>query len=267
MGNKQIPGQMSIFDILEQQKPSHDLKGDPDYQGRMDEIVRLSIENDWENTMSLYDCECGEAPVRKFISCHDYFIECPKCLRRTETHPKMYKAMQAWNRHEVSAPHPPQIHRYLRYGPHTLIPKVRVEAREWLDRYGVPDWVEWTKDSLPCANCTWWDGTDCCSAGHTNHYEYGYLICDGFYQSIVEGKPSTVGDSFPSGMHQESVVYELDIRGICDDPYCPQCGRGFWTESQRSEVDCERCPDCHVRISWARWHKINDKEESNEDPG
>lgn len=216
--------------------------------------------------MNLYDCECGEAPVCKFISCHDYFVECPKCLRRTETHPKMYKAMQAWNRHEVSAPHPPQIYRYLRHGAHTLIPKVRVEAREWLDRYGVPDWVEWSKSSLPCANCTWWDGTNCRSGGHTNHYEYGYLICDGFYQSIVERKPSTVGDSYPSGMHQEPVVYELDIRGICDDPYCPQCGRGFWTESKRSEVDCERCPDCHVKISWARWHKMNDEEESNEDP-
>ena len=155
----------------------------------------------------------------------------------------------------------PPIHRYLRYGPHTLIPEVREETKAYLDAHGVPDWVEWSRDSLPCENCTWWDGSNCCSGGHTNHFEYGYLICDGFFQSITERKPSTVGDSFPSGTPQEHHVYPLDIRGLCDDPYCPQCGRGFWTESSKSEVDCERCPDCHVRIDWTQWHRINDKEE------
>ena len=55
-------------------------------------------------------------------------------------------------------------------------------------------------------------------------------------------------------------IYELDIRGICDDPYCPKCGRGFWTESKRSEVDCERCPDCHIKIDWSLWHRLNDEE-------
>lgn len=99
--------------------------------------------------------------------------------------------------------HVPPIHRYLRYGPHTLIPEVREETKAWLDRNGVPEWVEWSKSSLPCANCTWWDGTNCCSGGHTNHYEYGYLICDGFYQSCVGRKPSTVGESFPHGIKQE----------------------------------------------------------------
>ena len=162
----------------------------------------------------------------------------------------------------------PPIHRYLRYGPHTLISEVREETKAYLDKYGVPDWVTWDKKSLPCPNCTWWDGTTCRSGGHTNHYEYGYLICDGFFQSIVERKPSTVGESFPSGIHQDSIVYALDIRGICDDPYCPQCGYPFETTRScaRYEVDCERCPVCHVRVDWASWHQRNDKEESNEDP-
>ena len=55
-------------------------------------------------------------------------------------------------------------------------------------------------------------------------------------------------------------AYPLDIMGISDDPYCPKCGRGFWTESKRSEVDCERCPDCGIRLDWTLWHRINDKE-------
>ena len=57
-------------------------------------------------------------------------------------------------------------------------------------------------------------------------------------------------------------IYPLDIKGICDDPYCPKCGRGFWTESKRSEVDCERCPDCGIRLDWTLWHRINDKEDN-----
>jgi hypothetical protein len=51
-------------------------------------------------------------------------------------------------------------------------------------------------------------------------------------------------------------VYELDIRGICDDAYCPKCNYGFMD----SETDAERCPKCGVKVSWERWHKINDEE-------
>lgn len=85
------------------------------------------------------------------------------------------------------------IHRYLRYGPHTLIPEVREQTRQYLTEYGVPEWVKWDKNSLACENCTWYDGTTCRGGAHTCHYEFGFLICDGFRQSIVERKPSTVG--------------------------------------------------------------------------
>lgn len=50
-------------------------------------------------------------------------------------------------------------------------------------------------------------------------------------------------------------VYEMDIRGLCDDGYCPRCGHSF---DEFKECDCERCPECGVRISWERWHKVND---------
>ena len=104
----------------------------------------------------------------------------------------------------IEKPKPPQpkwagmqIHRYLRYGPHTLIPEVRDKVKKYLDENGVPEWCTWDKLSVPCQNCTWYDGKVCCSGGHTCHFEYDFLICDGFYQSIVERKPSTVGDSDP----------------------------------------------------------------------
>lgn len=85
------------------------------------------------------------------------------------------------------------IHRYLRYGSHTLIPEVAEEVKQYLEEFGVPDWVTWSKDSLPCANCTWFDGVSCRHGAHTCHYEFDYLICDEFKQSITERKPSTVG--------------------------------------------------------------------------
>lgn len=55
-------------------------------------------------------------------------------------------------------------------------------------------------------------------------------------------------------------VYELDIRGFMDDPYCPQCDYAFITYGANNETDCERCPRCHVKVDWGRWHFINDEE-------
>ena len=245
------------------------------------------------------------------------------------------------------------IDRFLRYGPHTLIPEVAAETRAYLEQNGVPDWVTWDKDSYPCRNCTWYDGIACRKGFLRTHIEFGYLICDNFCQSITERGPSTVGDTFcskrkepeddyirehptcfyvighyldrqqgwhkvpdelpmfnswrlvdvvvfgkktgtPSMEHEkwiakdgvfrsrdasrpidsieilawriaDDIAVPLDIKGIMDDPYCPVCGRGFWTESFRSEVDCDRCPECGIRLDWSPWHRLND-EEAEDDP-
>lgn len=60
----------------------------------------------------------------------------------------------------------------------------------------------------------------------------------------------------------EEKVYPLDIKGICDDPYCPQCGYAFETTKtcKNYEVDCERCPECHIKVDWTPWHRRNDDE-------
>ena len=218
--NYECDGQMSLFDFIEKPKPIED---------------HLPCDTCGHDIKGCCDYD--------YINYHDY------CVLGDKWIPK-------------EPEHVPPIHRYLRYGPHTLIPKVREETKAWLDAHGVPEWITWPRKSLPCENCTWYDGTNCCSGGHTNHFEYGYLICDGFYQSIVERKPSTVGEAWPSGFKWEPHIYELDIRGICDDPYCPQCGYEFETTRtcKNYEVDCERCPECHVKVDWRRWHKANDDE-------
>lgn len=226
------------------------------------------------------------------------------------------------------------IFRYLRYGPHTVIPEAAEQTRQYLTENGVPDWVTWDKNSLPCENCTWYDGKTCRSGGHTCHYEFGYLICDGFYQSIVERKPETVGEGYPNYLKKNKPICKhsnhecnkeelwkiadslddiecphaccrqceeimcgarcngseephtitpaeeyfretgkttywqdsqgkpyqwwkimpVDIKGICDDAYCPKCGRAL------DEYKCcdQDCPSCHARLDWTPWHKLND---------
>lgn len=80
--------QMSIFDITK-----------PDYHGAMDEITRYSIESDFENSIVMRE-HCGAKPEPWFKSCHDYYVKCPKCGKRTKYYRHCYEAMQAWNRGE-----------------------------------------------------------------------------------------------------------------------------------------------------------------------
>ena len=47
----------------------------------------------------------------------------------------------------------------------------------------------------------------------------------------------------------------VDIRGLCDDAYCPGCG---YPLDEYKELDCEECPECHIKIDWAPWHRMND---------
>lgn len=53
-------------------------------------------------------------------------------------------------------------------------------------------------------------------------------------------------------------IFPLKIKGICDDGYCPKCGYQF---DDLTEKDCERCPECHIKVDWSPWHRVNDEEE------
>lgn len=80
-----MEGQQSIFNYLK-----------PDYQGKTDEITRMSIENRFENQIQLNKC-CGILPDQMFKSCRDYFVRCPVCGKTTKLYRHMYEAKQAWN--------------------------------------------------------------------------------------------------------------------------------------------------------------------------
>ncbi len=66
------------------------------------------------------------------------------------------------------------------------------------------------------------------------------------------------GKSYWCKRYDKDFPKPVDIRGICDDAYCPECGYGL---NELKELDCERCPECHTRIDWTPWHRMNDKEE------
>ena len=63
---------------------------------------------------------------------------------------------------------------------------------------------------------------------------------------------------------KEEKIHPVDIMGICDDAYCPECHSSL---DETKWMDCERCPWCGIRIDWRPWHRMNDPEEDNEDPG
>lgn len=73
-----------------------------------------------------------------------------------------------------------------------------------------------------------------------------------------------------SGQISISDIYEVGVIDICDDPICTNCGYEFnMIEDKRynikSEIDCERCPKCKVRLDWRRWHRCNDEEGAADD--
>ena len=47
---------------------------------------------------------------------------------------------------------------------------------------------------------------------------------------------------------------KVDIKGICDDAYCPECNCSL-DEYKYLDQDC---PYCHTRLDWAPWHRKND---------
>ena len=58
----------------------------------------------------------------------------------------------------------------------------------------------------------------------------------------------------PEDFEEEAIP--VDIKGICDDAYCPKCG---FSLDELKIKDCERCPECGQRIDWTPWHRCNDE--------
>lgn len=60
-----------------------------------------------------------------------------------------------------------------------------------------------------------------------------------------------------NGSEEPQQIFEVDVKGLCDDAYCPKCGYSF--KEWLGEVDID-CPECHTKLDWTFWHRLNDKE-------
>lgn len=99
LDNYECDGQLSIFDVV----PEADVPnraGKPDFKGIQDEILRYSIAEKFEQSITLTKC-CGIRPQDMFKGCYERFVQCPKCNKRTDYFRHGYEARQAWNRGET----------------------------------------------------------------------------------------------------------------------------------------------------------------------
>lgn len=58
-----------------------------------------------------------------------------------------------------------------------------------------------------------------------------------------------------NGSEEPERIFPVDVRGICDDAYCPKCN---YCLDELKELDCKVCPVCGVKIDWGPWHRLND---------
>lgn len=56
------------------------------------------------------------------------------------------------------------------------------------------------------------------------------------------------------------MIRKVDIKGICDDAYCPLCNYAF----RDFEIDSPICPNCGIFLDFEPWHRVNDKESEDE---
>ena len=70
----------------------------------------------------------------------------------------------------------------------------------------------------------------------------------GMYRHLYEAK-----QAWNRGLVSQKAI-PVDIKGICDDAYCPKCNCCL-DEYKYLDQDC---PYCHTRLDWAPWHRKND---------
>lgn len=58
-------------------------------------------------------------------------------------------------------------------------------------------------------------------------------------------------------LNRITVPHPVEIMGLCDDAYCPECNSSL---DETKYLDCEKCPFCGLRIDWGPWHRMNDEE-------
>lgn len=151
------------------------------------------------------------------------------------------------------------IFRYLRYGPHTLVPEAKNKCKTYLDsvngklpknfidHYGDPK--KWS--TLPCSNCEYGRSGTCRAGAHTCHYEYDVLICDAFKQTIVGEMPTLPCDTCG-----------YCVKGCCDYPCTPDdyCILGDKHIPKTQESKCKYSGHaCNKENVWAVADTLDDK--------
>ncbi len=69
-----------------------------------------------------------------------------------------------------------------------------------------------------------------------------------------------LADPGAESAHSEK-VYPVEIKGLCDDAYCPGCNACL---DELKYLDSKNCPHCGLRIDWGPWHYFNDEGEDLE---
>ena len=106
---------------------------------------------------------------------------------------------------------------------------------------------------------------ECSFSGHTCNKENLWEVADTFDDFLCphvccrQCNVKLCGARCNGSEEPTEKIYLLEIKGLMDDPYCPKCGYGFWTYGEKNETDCERCPQCHIRVDWMPWHRANDE--------
>lgn len=138
------------------------------------------------------------------------------------------------------------VFEYLRYGPHTVVPEARETVKKALNEHGIPEGLhveKWHK--FPCENCEYSKGGICYSGGHTCHYEYGILICDGFKQTIMACKEGR--KPCPHSEHACNKENLWEVADSLDDIICPHtCCRECSVKccGARCNGSCEPVEQC-----------------------
>ena len=52
------------------------------------------------------------------------------------------------------------------------------------------------------------------------------------------------------------MIRKVNIKGICDDAYCPMYNYAF----RDFEIDSPICPNCGIFLDFEPWHRVNDNE-------
>ena len=134
----------------------------------------------------------------------------------------------------------------------------------WCKRYDKPKKVvmfgkEWTPITEKPEGITRYDRLEISGTYKTEKGEQ-WSCCQAYYdgkQVIALDVPWDIPKPDWKYWRLREKVYPVDIRGICDDAYCPECNTEL--DDLRFK-DCEKCPWCGVRIDWTPWHRANDEE-------